>query len=76
MDHRQNINEFSQIDMNYTSGLKDGIKGMKIGYLKEGFAHPNSQKEVDETVRSTFKIFEELGATVQEVSIPWHATCN
>lgn len=56
----------------YTEALGKGVKGMKIGMVKEGFGHDNSMPEVDEKVRAAAKRFEELGATVEEISIPMH----
>ncbi len=56
----------------YTDALDKGVKGMKIAVVKEGFGHPQSMKEVDEKVRKAAKKFEEMGATVDEVSIPMH----
>jgi amidase len=50
----------------------DGVKGMRIGILKEGI----SSKIIDKGVRSKFmaaaSIFRELGATVEEISVPMH----
>ena len=42
--------------------------------VKEGFGHPQSEKVVDELVKKGAAKFKELGATVEEVSIPWHLT--
>jgi amidase len=52
---------------------KKGIKGLKIGLLREGFAHKSLDKAVDESVRAAIAKFVELGATVEEVSVPLHA---
>src|SRR5271170_3153289 len=35
----------------YTAALKRGAKGLKIGVVKEGFGHANSEKDVDASVR-------------------------
>lgn len=51
-------------------GRKKGLQGIKIGLLKEGFAHPSLLPSVDAAVRAAVAKFEELGATVFEVSVP------
>lgn len=56
----------------YTQALGGDVKGMKIGLLKEGFAHPNSEADVDDCVRAAAAHLESLGASVEEVSIPMH----
>jgi amidase len=56
----------------YTDALGSGVKGMKIALVKEGFGRPESEKAVDEKVRQGAEIFRQLGAAVEEVSIPMH----
>mgnify|MGYP001493311273 CR=1 FL=1 len=56
----------------YTKALDGGIKGMKIGIVKEGFMQPNAEEAVNAKVRKAAKLFESMGATVEEVSIPMH----
>lgn len=58
----------------YTKALGAGIKGMKIGILKEGFEQPSAEAAVNESVREAAKRFKDLGATVETVSIPMHLT--
>lgn len=58
----------------YTEALGKGAKGLKIGVLKEGFGHPQSMPAVDAKVKEAAERFKELGATVEEVSIPMHIT--
>jgi amidase len=57
----------------YTDVLDGGVKGLRIGVLKEGFGHPNSEPDVDAKVRAAAERFGKLGATVTEVSVPMHA---
>ncbi len=59
---------------NYTDALDKGAKGLRIGVLKEGFGHRNSEPDVDAKVRATAERFRSLGATVTDVSIPEHHT--
>ena len=57
----------------YEATLEDGVEGMRIGLLSEGFGWPNSEPDVDEAVRTTGNQLSEEGATVTEVSVPMHA---
>jgi len=56
----------------YVSELERGIRGLRVGILKEGFDHPNSEADVDSSVRSAAKVLAKLGAEVVDVSIPEH----
>ena len=56
----------------YTNALTGDARGMKIAVVKEGFGHPNSEADVDAMVRKGAAIFRQLGAQVDEVSIPLH----
>ena len=56
----------------YSDALGQDVAGLKIGVLKEGFGHPNSEADVDDCVRAAAAHFESLGARLQEVSIPMH----
>ena len=56
----------------YTKALDGSVKGMKIGVVKEGFEQPNAEAEVNAKVRLAAKRFQDLGAVVEEVSIPMH----
>jgi amidase len=58
--------------LDYTSAIKAGVRDMKIGVLKEGFGHPNSEPDVDTKVRKAAEQFKVLGAIVEEVSVPEH----
>ena len=56
----------------YSELLEGGVRGMKIAVVPEGFAHHNSEPDVDEKVRAAAGRFRDLGAQVSEVSIPMH----
>jgi amidase len=56
----------------YTDALNAGIKGLRIGMLKEGFGHANSEPDVDTRVRDAAKRFAGLGAAVEDISLPEH----
>jgi amidase len=49
-----------------------GVKGMRIGILKEGVSSKNLDKGVEAKFRAAAAVFEELGAVVEEVSVPVH----
>ncbi len=53
----------------FTSKIGKDIKGMHIGVPKE-FMDVDLQPEVREAVQNAIKIFESLGATVDEISLP------
>lgn len=57
----------------YVGSLGLGVEGLRIGLLREGFGIPGvSDPGVDETVRQAVEALREAGATVGEVSVPWH----
>src|SRR5689334_21021609 len=58
----------------YTEALRQGVKGLRIGVLKQGFGHPNTEPDVDAKVRAAAERFRSLGASVAEVSVPEHLT--
>lgn len=53
----------------YTKILGEKIKGLKIGLPKEYFVKGLDSK-VDGSIKDSLKIFEKLGATVTEVTLP------
>jgi aspartyl-tRNA(Asn)/glutamyl-tRNA(Gln) amidotransferase subunit A len=53
----------------YTKALKTSLKGMKLGMPKEYYVD-GMQKGVADTMKAAIKRLEELGATVEEVSLP------
>ena len=60
-------------EVDYTAGLNDGVRGKRVGILREGFGFEGlSEPEVDEAVRRAAQRFTELGAEVVEVSVPEH----
>ena len=59
--------------MSYTASLDQGVKGLRIGIVKEGFGLANSEADVDEKVRAAAARLADLGAIVEEVSVPMHA---
>jgi amidase len=57
----------------YTDQLDMGVEGLRIGVVTEGFGHANTEPDVDAKVRAAARRFADLGAHVEEVSIPLHA---
>lgn len=53
----------------FTKGIDEGVKGMRIAVPKEYFAE-GVDANVQQAVKDAIKKFEELGATVEEVSLP------
>lgn len=53
-----------------TTGLTDDIAGLRIGVLREGF--DGATEAVTDSVQQAIEVFEKLGATVSEVSVPEH----
>src|SRR5215467_8330942 len=56
----------------YVDALDGGVAGLRIGVLREGFGHPNSETDVDAKVRAAAQRLAGLGAVVDEVSVPMH----
>jgi amidase len=56
----------------YASGIDGGVEGLRIGVVAEGFGHDTSQLSVDSTVQDAARRFAEIGAVVEQISIPWH----
>ncbi|KAL2794884.1 amidase signature domain-containing protein [Aspergillus keveii] len=57
---------------NYEDLMEGGVKGLRVGVLREGL-QGGVDKGVESTFREAVKVFEKLGASVVEVSVPLHA---
>lgn len=53
----------------YTQGIKNGVKGMKIGLPKEYFGK-GLDADVKAGLERSVKAYEDMGATVEETSLP------
>ena len=53
----------------YLRSLRKGVKGMRVGLPKEYFIK-GLDPEVEKAVRDAAKVFESLGATLTEISLP------
>ncbi|MBM2834173.1 MAG: gatA [Candidatus Brocadiaceae bacterium] len=53
----------------YLNGIDSGVKGLRIGIPKEYFAG-GLNTEVSKAVKDALKLYEKLGATVVDISLP------
>jgi len=56
----------------YMAALGKPAKGLRIGILREGFGHPESDPAVDAKVRATIEALAKNGVEAAEISLPWH----
>ncbi|KAL6069807.1 Asp-tRNA(Asn)/Glu-tRNA(Gln) amidotransferase GatCAB subunit A [Balamuthia mandrillaris] len=71
LDARQNL--VPPTSISYTEALGQDIKGLKIGFLKEGFELQGIDPKVSQLVKETAEqVFRKLGAEVLLVSLPMH----
>ena len=70
LDHRYP----GPMPVSFAHGIGGDIAGLRVGVVDEGFAHPNSEADVDKLVEKAIGRLAELGARSQRVSIPWHRT--
>jgi amidase len=60
----------------YLAGIGNGVAGLRIGVVAEGFGTPEAEPDLDEKVRAAAARFADLGATVEEASVPIHAVAR
>ena len=60
----------------YVESLDKGVKGLRLGILKEGFEHEGAEADVNDAVRRAAASLEKAGATVQEISLPEHRSAS
>src|SRR5437773_11380209 len=56
----------------YSTMLEGGVRGMRIALVTEGFRQPNGEKAVSEKVTAAARRLGDLGAKVEEFSMPMH----
>tara|TARA_Y100000588_G_scaffold395323_2_gene523435 strand:- start:49650 stop:51086 length:1437 start_codon:yes stop_codon:yes gene_type:complete len=54
----------------YTAHMRDGVRGLKVGLIKELHETDDMHPNVRSAIESSLDTFRELGAEVKEVSIP------
>ena len=64
--------QYDVVTDKYSHAVTRGASGLRIGVLKEGFGRPESEADVDAKNRAAAEMFRRMGATVDEISIPWH----
>lgn len=76
VDKRANAAARQWKKTDYCAELKMGVKGMRIGVVKEGFTVKNIEEDVAAATKGAAKLLQELGAEVEEVSVPLHSKCR
>jgi amidase len=56
------------------STLADGVEGLRIGIVEEGFV--DAEADVIDTVNAAVEVFANAGATISKVSVPEHLTAR
>ena len=64
--------QYDVVTDKYSHAVTRGVSGLRIGIVKEGFERPESESDVDAKNRAAAEMFKRMGATVDEISIPWH----
>ena len=71
-------------ELDYLVSLGDGLRGLRIGVVTEGFGRPESDPETDAAVREALARMQAAGAELEDVSVPahdemfdiWNAICT
>ncbi len=56
----------------YTAAVGRGVSGLRIGVIKEGYGQAGGEDDVNDKVRAAAETLRRLGATLDEISVPWH----
>lgn len=56
----------------YTAAVGRGVSGLRIGVIKEGYEQAGAEQDVNEKVRAAAETLRQMGASVDEISVPWH----
>jgi amidase len=56
----------------YMGALEKPARGLRVGVLREGFGHAESDPAVDEKVRHAISALAKAGVESMEISVPWH----
>jgi aspartyl-tRNA(Asn)/glutamyl-tRNA(Gln) amidotransferase subunit A len=54
----------------YTAQLGQSLRGLRVGLIRELFEREDIDPEIKQAIASALQVFRDLGAQVQEVSIP------
>lgn len=58
--------------IDYLSALGEGLRGLRIGLMTNGFGRPESDPETDAAVRATLARMQAAGVEIEEFSVPAH----
>jgi amidase len=72
VDPRQSIP--ASVAFDYREALGQGVSGLRVGILREGFEAPGASPAVSERVRAAARVLQNLGAEVEDISVPLHAS--
>src|ERR1700722_4015938 len=56
----------------YMAAIGKSAKGLRVGVVREGFGHPESDPAVDAKVRAAIEALGKVGVDSADVSVPWH----
>jgi amidase len=59
-------------EVDYVAALGGGLRGLRIGIMKEGFGRPESSPATDSAVREALARMQAAGAEIEEVAVPAH----
>jgi amidase len=59
-------------EVDYLAALGGGLRGLRIGIMKEGFGRPESSPATDFAVREALARMQAAGAEIEEVAVPAH----
>jgi amidase len=59
-------------EVDYLGVLRDGLRGLRIGLMTQGFGRPESDPDTDSAVRAALARMQAVGADIEEVSVPAH----
>ena len=60
------------VPQDYVGALAQGARGLRVGVVREGFEHLNSDEAVSASVRAAADVLRDAGLVVEDVSVPWH----
>ncbi len=59
-------------EVDYLAALGGGLRGLRIGIMKEGFGRPESSPATNSAVREALARMQAAGAEIEEVAVPAH----
>jgi Asp-tRNA(Asn)/Glu-tRNA(Gln) amidotransferase A subunit family amidase len=54
----------------YTAQMGQSLRGLRVGVIRELYEHEDIDPEVKQAIASALQVFRDLGAQVQDISIP------